>query len=125
MAINTPGGGGISTFGTFFDSISPGILLAVSVVTEYITLPPKATWVSLCICDQSQNQVNRTITLLSGYPSRENPLTWFGFLPIKDGMSYMLFLRGNLNPIFRMEDTLVPFANYVELLNGSVSQPIA
>lgn len=123
MAVQSPGGGGVDTFGTFFDELNPGVLIAVSIITEYLYVPPRATWVSLSITDQQQNQTNRSIVLVQGYPSREHPLTWFGMLPIRSGMSYMLFLRGNLNPIFRLEDVKLTFKEFAELYNGQPPSP--
>ncbi len=101
MAINTPGGGGDGTL-TASETLPPGILTNISILTEGPAFDPLGTFATVSLVIGEAAGIHRDIQILSGYVSTDFALTWIGVLEVSDNMTILMRLRGDLDPVFRL-----------------------
>ncbi len=102
MASQSPGGEGLGTT-NLTQIIEPGIIVAASVYTDDDNEQEYQTWANIHICRGGTKRSNRIHQLDAGYVSEQNPLTWHGLFLLHPDDAIRVVLRGNLDPVFRVQ----------------------
>lgn len=106
MATQYPGGGGTG-FATFYDQLTPGLLLNYAIHQDATGLYQTDTYVTASLARGGRNDSNKFCLIAQGWLGLYNPVVFVGFLEIRSDDQIILDLHGNLDPVVRTSANVI------------------
>ena len=101
MAGASTGGGGVGNQQVII-RLQPGVLYAVSALTQDGGVLPGSTLVSMRITDGVQNIDNSIRELATGYITRDTPVSWQGIHSVRSQQLLFVYITSSALPVIQV-----------------------